>query len=115
MSETAPTATETAAGFVAKAFSSRSFLVGFVITSIVALMAIVSFFWVPYDVTVLPVADRMKTPSATHLLGTDHFGRDILSMIMVGSRNSIAVALVCVTSGSSVGGRRSRRTGRPAD
>lgn len=103
MSEAASTATETAASFVAKAFSSRSFLVGFVITAIVALMAIVSFFWVPYDVTVLPVADRMKPPSATHLLGTDHFGRDILSMIMVGSRNSIAVALVAVGIGMGLG------------
>lgn len=95
--------TETAASFVAKAFSSRSFVIGFTITAIVALMAIVSFFWVPYDVTVLPVADRMKTPSATHLLGTDHFGRDILSMIMVGSRNSIAVALVAVGIGMGLG------------
>ncbi len=96
-------APETAASFVAKAFSSRSFVVGFVITALVALMALVSFFWVPYDVTVLPVADRMKTPSAEHLLGTDHFGRDILSMIMVGSRNSIAVALVAVGIGMGLG------------
>ena len=103
MSEAASTATETTASFVAKAFSSRSFLVGFGITSIVALMAIVSFFWVPYDVTQLPVADRMKPPSAVHLLGTDHFGRDILSMIMVGSRNSIAVALVAVGIGMGLG------------
>jgi peptide/nickel transport system permease protein len=103
VSDAAATSTETAAGFVRKAFSSRSFVIGFVITAIVALMAIVSFFWVPYDVTVLPVADRMKPPSATHLLGTDHFGRDILSMIMVGSRNSIAVALVAVGIGMGLG------------
>ncbi|CAG0950048.1 MAG: ABC transporter permease [Rhizobiaceae bacterium] len=103
MSDAAGATTETAASFVAKAFSSRSFVVGFAITSLIALMAIVSFFWVPYDVTVLPVADRMKPPSATHLLGTDHFGRDILSMIMVGSRNSIAVALVAVGIGMGLG------------
>jgi len=89
--------------FLSKAFASRSFVIGLIITAIVALMALVSFFWVPYDVTVLPVADRMKPPSSLHLLGTDHFGRDILSMIMVGSRNSIAVALVAVGIGMGIG------------
>lgn len=89
--------------FLSKALASRSFMIGFLITAFVALMALVSFFWVPYDVTVLPVGDRMKPPSATHLLGTDHFGRDILSMIMVGSRNSIAVALVAVGIGMGIG------------
>lgn len=103
MSEAAGATTETAANFVAKAFSSRSFVVGFAITALIALMAIISFFWVPYDVTVLPVADRMQPPSTAHLLGTDHFGRDILSMIMVGSRNSIAVALVAVGIGMGLG------------
>lgn len=89
--------------FLSKALASRSLVIGLVITLAVALMALVSFFWVPYDVTVLPVADRMKPPSAAHLLGTDHFGRDILSMIMVGSRNSIAVALVAVGIGMGIG------------
>jgi len=38
-----------------------------------------------------------------HPLGTDHFGRDILSMIMVGARTSIAVALVAVGIGMGLG------------
>jgi peptide/nickel transport system permease protein len=103
MSDLAPASAAKGEGFLSKALSSRSFVIGLVITLAVALMALVSFFWVPYDVTVLPVADRMKPPSATHLLGTDHFGRDILSMIMVGSRNSIAVALVAVGIGMGLG------------
>ncbi|BCH24402.1 ABC transporter permease [Mesorhizobium sp. L-8-3] len=89
--------------FLSKALASRSLMIGLFITLAIAVMALVSFFWVPYDVTVLPVADRMKPPSSAHLLGTDHFGRDILSMIMVGSRNSIAVALVAVGIGMGVG------------
>ena len=66
-------------------------------------MALLSFFWTPYDVTKLIVADRMLPPSAAHWFGTDHFGRDILSMIMVGARNSIAVALVAVGIGMGIG------------
>ena len=90
-------------GFLAKAFTNRSFVAGFVITALVAATALLSFFWTPYDVTKLIVADRMQPPSAAHLLGTDQFGRDMLSMIMVGARNSIAVALVAVGIGMGIG------------
>jgi peptide/nickel transport system permease protein len=89
--------------FLARAFASRSFVIGFAITALIAAMALLSFFWTPYDVTKLVVADRMLPPSATHLFGTDQFGRDVLSMIMVGARNSIAVALVAVGIGMGVG------------
>ncbi|PZO77805.1 MAG: peptide ABC transporter permease [Mesorhizobium amorphae] len=88
---------------VTAALANRSFLLGTLITGLVALTALVSFLWTPYDVTRLVVADRMQAPSAAHLFGTDHFGRDILSMIMVGARNSIAVALVAVGIGAGLG------------
>ncbi|TIS30760.1 MAG: ABC transporter permease, partial [Mesorhizobium sp.] len=61
------------------------------------------FFWTPFDVTRLIIADKTQAPSPTHWFGTDHFGRDIFSMIMVGARNSIAVALVAVGIGIGVG------------
>ena len=86
-----------------KAFASRSFLTGFAITVLIAAMALLSYFWTPYDVTKLIVADKLQPPSALHWFGTDHFGRDILSMIMVGARNSIAVALVAVGIGMGLG------------
>ncbi|MBS3649642.1 ABC transporter permease [Pseudaminobacter sp. 19-2017] len=91
------------ADFLARAFASRSFVLGLVITAAIALMALVSFFWTPYDVTKLVVQNRMLPPSWVHPLGTDQFGRDVLSMIMVGARNSIAVALVAVGIGMGVG------------
>jgi peptide/nickel transport system permease protein len=94
---------ETAASFVAKAFSSRSFLVGFLITAAIAAMAVVSYVWTPYDITRLIVSDKLQPPSAVHWFGTDHFGRDILSMVMIGARNSIAVALVAVGIGMGIG------------
>ena len=94
---------ETFGSAVAKAFASRSFLVGFVITVAIAAIALLSFFWTPYDITRLVIADKMQTPSAAHWFGTDHFGRDILSMIMIGARNSIAVALVAVGIGMGIG------------
>ncbi|WP_311028943.1 ABC transporter permease [Mesorhizobium koreense] len=89
--------------FVRAALANRSFVAGLVITLAIALMALLSFIWTPYDVANLVVSDRMKPPSGTHWFGTDNFGRDILSMIMVGSRNSIAVALVAVGIGMGIG------------
>jgi peptide/nickel transport system permease protein len=94
---------ETFGSILAKAFRNRSFLIGFVITALVAAAAAASYVWTPYDVTKLVISDKTLGPSAAHWFGTDHFGRDILSMIMVGARNSIAVALVAVGIGMGVG------------
>lgn len=90
-------------GAFARATRNRSFLVGLLITALVAAMAALSFLWTPYDVAALDIATKLKPPSASHWFGTDHYGRDILSMIMVGSRNSIAVALVAVVIGMGIG------------
>ncbi|CAN7477935.1 ABC transporter permease [Mesorhizobium sp. LjNodule214] len=93
----------TLAGILAKAFRNRSFLIGLVITALVAAVAILSYVWTPYDVTRLVISNKTQSPSLAHWFGTDHFGRDILSMIMVGARNSIAVALVAVGIGMGAG------------
>ena len=57
------------------------------------------FFWQPFDVTELNISNRLQPVSLTHPFGTDHFGRDMLSMIMVGAQTSIAVAFVAVGIG----------------
>lgn len=88
---------------IAKALSNRSFAIGLIITGLLALIAALSFVWTPYAVGTFDIVGKLKPPSAAHWLGTDHFGRDILSMIMVGSRNSIAVAFVSVVIGAGVG------------
>ncbi|QND53518.1 ABC transporter permease [Phyllobacterium sp. 628] len=90
-------------GNISKAFSNRSFVIGLTITVLLALMAALSLVWTPYAVGSFDILGKLKPPSAAHWLGTDHFGRDILSMIMVGSRNSIAVAFVSVVIGAGVG------------
>lgn len=82
---------------------SRTLLPGLILTGLFAGAALISFIWVPYDTTVLNIANRMKVPNWDHWLGTDQFGRDILSMIMVGARTSIAVALVAVGIGMTIG------------
>jgi len=65
--------------------------------------ALLSFLWTPYDIQVLSIPSRLQLPSGAHWLGTDQLGRDILSMIMLGARTSIAVALLAVGIGMGLG------------
>ena len=81
----------------------RSLIIGAILSLLVMAGAMLSFVWTPYDIEVLDVAGKLRTPSAAHWLGTDHFGRDILSMIMMGARTSIAVALLAVGIGMALG------------
>ncbi|MFB9222950.1 ABC transporter permease [Paracoccus cavernae] len=78
-------------------------ILGGALAGVAILAALLSLIWTPYPVTQLAIADKLKPPSASHWLGTDHFGRDILSMVMVGARVSIAVALVAVGIGILAG------------
>lgn len=84
-------------------FQSRNLIVGGCLSLLFVLAALVSFFWTPFDVTVMDISNKLQTPDGAHWLGTDHFGRDIFSMIMVGARVSIAVALVAVGIGMIIG------------
>ena len=78
-------------------------LLGAALSGAFAAAALVSFLWTPHDHTAMAIAQRMQAPSGLHPLGTDHFGRDILSMVMVGARTSIAVAVVAVGIGMAFG------------
>ena len=81
-----------------------SFKIGLILTVLVAVMAAISFVWTPYAVDQVNIAERLRPPlTGEHLLGTDHFGRDMLSMVMMGAQVSIAVALVAVGIGMAIG------------
>jgi peptide/nickel transport system permease protein len=82
---------------------SPGFVVGAVITLLFAAMALLALFWTPHDPTAVRVTARFQPLSAVHPLGTDHLGRDVLSIMMKGSHNSIAVAVVAVAIGMALG------------
>ena len=82
---------------------NRNLILGALLTSIFLLSALVSFVWTPFSHTAMDIPNKLQGVGGAHLLGTDHFGRDILSMIMVGARTSIAVALVAVGIGMGLG------------
>lgn len=96
-------AAASAPSLMRRALANRALVLGLVLTVFFTGMALISLIWVPYDITQMHIADKLHRPEAAHILGTDHFGRDIFSMIMVGARTSIAVALVAVGIGMGLG------------
>jgi peptide/nickel transport system permease protein len=80
-----------------------AFMIGLLLSALFVALALVSFIWTPFDPTRLTIANKLQTPSLEHWFGTDHFGRDMFSMIMVGARVSIAVAFVAVGIGMLLG------------
>jgi len=115
--------------FFAIAMKTPGFVIGLALTLFFVAVALISLFWTPYDVTVLDIPNRLKCPpfqawiggldfptaqsswfagwkcvsNPDFLLGSDHFGRDMVSMIMVGARTSIAVAIIAVGIGIILG------------
>lgn len=83
--------------------SNRNFLVGFVLSAVVIIAALASLAWTPYAPNRMNAQDRLQAPSIRHLLGTDQYGRDIFSRLMVGAVNSIIVGLVTVAIGLTAG------------
>jgi peptide/nickel transport system permease protein len=56
-------------------------------------MGLVSFFYTPYDPNKMNIANKLAPPSTLHLLGTDQFGRDVLSRVMVGANLILIVGI----------------------
>ena len=66
---------------------------GLIVIAIVALAAVVSLFWTPFDPRASNIGDRWLPPGWPHLLGTDDTGRDILSLLMAGARTTVFVSV----------------------
>lgn len=81
----------------------RGIRIGGLLAGVFVVLALISLVWTPYPVDGVDIPGKLMGPSAAHWLGTDHYGRDILSMIMVGARTSIAVAIVAVGIGMGLG------------
>jgi peptide/nickel transport system permease protein len=82
---------------------SLNLLCGALLIGVVTAGALLSFFWLPHDPNAMNFAAQLAPPSATHPLGTDQFGRDLLSRLMVGARGALFVGFVAVSIALSAG------------
>ncbi|RFC74563.1 ABC transporter permease [Streptomyces sp. AcE210] len=80
-----------------------SLLVGGLIVTLVIGMALLSFVWTPHDPTLVDASVRLQKPSPEYWFGTDKFGRDVFSQILVGSRTTLFVGFVAVGVAAVVG------------
>jgi peptide/nickel transport system permease protein len=89
--------------FTDRAMRHTSFVIGGVLVALLSLTALLSLMWTPHPATEIDVPSKLQGPSASHWLGTDSLGRDIVSQLIVGSQNSIAVGLIAVGIGMGFG------------
>jgi len=85
------------------AFTSWSFKAGAFLAFFICGLTLVGFFYVPHDYSAMDAARIFSPPGTQHLLGTDNFGRDVLSRIMVGARFSLFTAIVTVAGSALIG------------
>jgi peptide/nickel transport system permease protein len=98
---TAPASRHHGASFSARLARNPSALIGGAVVLVVVATALVSLAWTPYD----PVAlgpHLLAGPSARHWLGTDGYGRDVLSRLMAGTRVTLAAGVFSVLIASVV-------------
>ena len=80
-----------------------SAIIGLGLVVCYVLVAVFASVLAPYSPTEQRAVDRLQEPTATYLLGTDEFGRDILSRLMHGATNSLRIALLSVALATSCG------------
>jgi peptide/nickel transport system permease protein len=90
-------------GFFKRALRHRAFVIGAVLTLLLLLAAALSLVWTPWSPYEMDMNNRLQTASSAHWLGTDPFGRDIASLLLVGARNSILVGVIAVSIGLGIG------------
>ena len=90
-------------GWLHRALRHRSFVIGATLSLLVIFTAALSLVWTPSSPYEMDLAHKLQGPSFAHWLGTDAFGRDVASLIMVGARNSIVVGVIAVGIGLTVG------------
>jgi peptide/nickel transport system permease protein len=78
-------------------------VVGVVLITLLAVIAVLAPLLAPYDPLKQVLSDRLDPPSAEHWLGTDQLGRDVLSRMIYGARISLLIGLVVVGLAAGVG------------
>lgn len=78
-------------------------LIGAALIAGMLCMLVVSLIYLPYDVNEMNIGVRFQQPGAEYWLGTDNFGRDILSRIMQGSQTAFTVGFTAVFIGGTLG------------
>lgn len=83
---------------------NRRALLGLGILIFLVFLAVFANVVSPYDPTVQDIPNKLQGPSMAHLMGTDQYGRDILSRVIFGTRISLMVGIVSTSMAVIAGG-----------
>lgn len=85
---------------------NKTAMLGLVIITIFALLAIFADFICDYDAMAIKqdISIRLQSPSAEHWFGTDNYGRDVFARIIHGGRVSLSVGFIAVSISALIGG-----------
>ena len=83
--------------------TARKLVVFAVLAVLLVLAALFAERLCPYDPYAQNLREALQAPSGAHLLGTDRYGRDMLSRVIMGGQSSIASTLVCVAVVTVIG------------
>ena len=83
---------------------NRLAVLGLIVLGILIFTAVFADWLAPYSYSKQNLRARLQPPSAQHWLGTDEFGRDVLSRLIFGARVSLQVGLVAVAISLALGG-----------
>lgn len=86
-----------------RALRQRSLVLGALLTLALLAAALLSFVWTPWPPYEMDMDAVLQPPSRAHWLGTDAYGRDVASLLLVGARATIAVGLIAVGIGLAAG------------
>ena len=92
------------AGLLKRLARDKAAALAAIFLSAVVLAAIFAPVVAPYDPYYTDLSKAMQAPSAKHWFGTDTAGRDVLSRVIYGSRNTLAIGLIGVIIGGVLGG-----------
>lgn len=90
-------------GLVARMRQQRNLVAGAVLSLLLLGAAALSLVWTPWSPFEIDMATKLQGPNARHWLGTDPFGRDVASLLLMGARSSILVGLIAVGIGLLLG------------
>ena len=88
---------------VQRLLKSRLGLIGLILLVFVLILAVFAPFIMPYNPVKQDFASSLQAPSWKHPMGTDIFGRDILSRVIAGAHISLLVGLIAVAIGFGFG------------
>lgn len=101
--EELPKAQSRTKAFIKKFLKRKAAVISLAFILVIIFMGILAPYIVPYDAATPDYTALLQGPSPEHWWGTDEFGRDVFSRLMVGTRLSVFTALAAVTIGTIIG------------